>query len=282
MLDKAKLKKDLAELFRSCKKNMITADIALPGCTGLVMYEEPLIGVSSAADEIYTTFKKKEVIGDDFMLPGEWLPEAESIVSFFFPFTERVRRSNRGDPDETSSEWLHARVEGQEFITEFTNKLQEYFEKLGIKTCVPATDKRFVEKHAPLPESDPKGEQITSNWSERHVAYASGLGTFCLTRGLISAKGVAGRYASIIISDYLEPDERPYKGVYEYCIMCGACIKRCPVHAISLEGGKNQLLCKELLARGRAGKYAPRYGCGKCQVGVPCEDRIPNPAFRKA
>ncbi|MBR4401120.1 MAG: 4Fe-4S binding protein, partial [Synergistes sp.] len=97
-----------------------------------------------------------------------------------------------------------------------------------------------------------------------------------------SAKGVAGRYASIIISEYIEPDERPYKGVYEYCIMCGACIKRCPVHAITLEGGKNQLLCKELLARTRANKYAPRYGCGKCQTGVPCEDKIPNPALRKA
>ena len=115
---------------------------------------------------------------------------------------------------------------------------------------------------------------IASNWSERHVAYASGLGTFCLTRGLISEKGVAGRYGSIIITEEVEPDTRPYEGVYDYCIMCGACIKRCPAGAISLKHGKNQLKCKLWMDRtGR--KYDPRYGCGKCQVGVPCEDRIP-------
>jgi hypothetical protein len=25
---------------------------------------------------------------------------------------------------------------------------------------------------------------------------------------------------------------------------------------------------------------APRYGCGKCQEGVPCENRIPAPAVK--
>lgn len=281
MLDKLKLKNDLIELFRSCEGNIISADIALPGCAGLVVFDEPLIGVSSSNDSIYTIFKRKDVVGEDFRLPDWWLPEAKSIISFFLPFTEQVRKSNRGDPDTTSPEWLHARVEGQDFITLYTEKVKEYFDGRGIKTCVPATDKRFAELSYPLPEGNPKGMQITSNWSERHVAYASGLGTFCLTRGLISAKGVAGRYASIIISEYVEPDERPYIGVSDYCIMCGECIKRCPVHAISLDGGKNQKLCKELLAVTRAEKYAPRYGCGKCQVGVPCEDGIPNPAFRK-
>lgn len=274
MLDKSELKKNLTELFEECGGNTVPADIALPGCAGLVLLDEPLIGVSSAADGLYKVFKKKEVVGDHFLLPAEWLPEAETVISFFFPFTERVRRSNRGKPEATSPEWLHARIEGQAFITAFTEKLKEYFDDRGIKTCVPATDKRFAMHFDALPEGDPKGMHMTSNWSERHAAYASGLGTFCLTRGLISSKGVAGRYASIIISEYVEPDERAYDGIYDYCIMCGACIKRCPAAAISLDGGKNQILCKAWNDRSKE-IYKPRFGCGKCQVGVPCEDRIP-------
>ena len=36
-----------------------------------------------------------------------------------------------------------------------------------------------------------------SNWSERHVAYVCGLGTFGC-QGLITSKGLAGRFGSII------------------------------------------------------------------------------------
>ena len=274
MPDKEKLKNDLLEIFRSCEGNRVPENIALEGCAGLVLCDEPLIGVSSARDALYTVFKQKEVIGENYMPPAKWLPGAKSVISFFFPFTEEVRKSNRGEPRDTSPQWLHARVEGQALITEFTEKLKDYFGKSGIKTCVPATDERFALSVTELPDDDPKGIHIAGNWSERHAAYASGLGTFCLTRGLISAKGVAGRYASIIISEAVEPDERPYSGIYDYCIRCGACIRRCPVDAISLEGGKNQILCKEWNDKARV-RYEPRYGCGKCQVGVPCESRIP-------
>ena len=274
-MDKKQLKEDLANLFGNCEGNSISGDIALEGCEGLVMFDAPVFGISSAGDSIFRKFKEKDVIGDNFMLPDEWLPGAKSIVSFFLPFTERVRSSNRGTPEETSPEWLHARIEGQAFLDQYTEKIKAYFGGRGIDACVPATDSRFGVRSRILPPWDRKTVHIASNWSERHVAYASGLGTFCLTRGLISEKGVAGRYGSIIITEEVEPDTRPYEGVYDYCIMCGACIKRCPAGAISLKHGKNQLKCKLWMDRtGR--KYDPRYGCGKCQTGVPCEDRIPD------
>lgn len=273
-MDKSRLTEELTELFRNTEGNCVSKEVALEGCEGLVMFEEPIFGISAADDDIYRTFKRKEVIGDNFMLPEEWLPGAKSVISFFLPFTERVRRSNRGDPEKTSPEWLHARIEGQAFLNAYTDRIQEYFAERNIGACVPTTDSRFAVKSTPLPPRDHKAVHIASNWSERHIAYASGLGTFCLTRGLISSKGVAGRYGSVIVTETLEPDARPYSGVYDYCIMCGACIKRCPAGAISLEHGKNQLKCKLWLDK--TGKtFDPRYGCGKCQVGVPCEDRIP-------
>ena len=271
---KEQLIRELTGLFENCPGNTVDAAHALPGCEGLVIFDEPIFGVSSADDPLYLRFKDKEVIGDNFMLPSEWLPEAGSVISFFLPFTERVKQSNRGDPETTSPEWLHGRIEGQAFINELTRRMKAFLESRGWEACVPALDPRFAVRTSELPADDPKGVHIASNWSERHVAYASGLGTFCLTRGLISAKGVAGRYASIITSERFEPDERPYKGVYDYCIMCGACISRCPAGAISLEGGKNQIKCKAWMDQMKV-RWSPRYGCGKCQIGVPCESRIP-------
>jgi ferredoxin len=56
--------------------------------------------------------------------------------------------------------------------------------------------------------------------------------------------------------------------------MCGACAANCPVGAISIESGKNHLLCSKYLNSAEK-RYAPRYGCGKCQVAVPCENASP-------
>lgn len=279
-MDKKRIIDDMINLFRTCDGNIISADRALDGCEGLVMFDEPIFGVSAADDVIYDTFKKAEVIGDNFMRPGEWLPGAKSVISFFLPFTLRVRSSNRGDPENTSNEWLHARIEGQAFINAYTEMLKKYFAGQGVHTCVPATDSRFATRATQLPPGDPKAIHFASNWSERHVAYASGLGTFCLTRGLISPKGVAGRYGSIITDTEIVPDGRPYTGVYDYCIKCGACVKRCPAGAISLENGKNQQKCKQWMDVTER-KYDPRYGCGKCQVGVPCEAGIPGGVMQK-
>jgi epoxyqueuosine reductase QueG len=85
---------------------------------------------------------------------------------------------------------------------------------------------------------------------------------------------VAGRIGSIVTSLHLNPDVRKYEGIYEYCSQCGACIKQCPVNAISFENGKNHEMCCEFLDTTKQ-KYKPRYGCGKCQVSVPCESCVP-------
>lgn len=60
----------------------------------------------------------------------------------------------------------------------------------------------------------------------------------------------------------------------DYCIKCGVCAKNCPAKAISLKHGKNNIKCRMHVETMRK-KYSPRYGCGKCQVGVPCEFRAP-------
>lgn len=264
------------ELFRSLPGNVIEGEIALPGCDGLVMYEQPLVGIASAADPLFAQYKDPKIIGKPYMTPDEWMPGAKTVISLFFPFTIEVKAANRKDPDDPAYEWLHARIEGQQFINEFTLALQDWFREKHVEVCVPALDKRFSQDRSMFQRGEPStlGLHFSSAWSERHAAYTAGLGTFSLTRAIITEKGMAGRFASLIIDAHIAPDVRPYEGLYDYCIRCGACIRRCPKNAITLEKGKDQLKCAPYV-NGMKKKYAPRYGCGKCQVGVPCESGIP-------
>ncbi len=53
-----------------------------------------------------------------------------------------------------------------------------------------------------------------------------------MSKGLITAKGMAGRLGSVITNLKIETTKRPYKGLYDYCIKCNVCIRRCPGNAI--------------------------------------------------
>ena len=278
-LSKKEIRTVFTEIFFKTEGNIVSPENALPGCAGLTIYDPPLIGFASADDPLFDAYRDPEIIGPPYLHPKEWLSEAKTVVSFFLPFTEDVRKANRDDPEHTANAWLHGRIEGQAFISSFTEALSSWFASHGIEVCVPASDSRFSTAMQPVSDTETgrANLKVSSAWSERHAAYAAGLGTFSLTRALISERGMAGRYGSLIVSAHTEPDIRSYSGIYDYCIRCGACVKRCPAGAISHEHGKDQMLCGTWVM-GTKEKYAPRYGCGKCQVGVPCEARNPSKA----
>ncbi len=266
------------EHFVSNGGNVLTAGQAVrPELAGLRIYEKPLVGTGSAADPLFGELKREGVVGPWHMGPQEWLPGAQSVVSLFFPFTDEVKTSNAGRPDEPSAEWLHGRIEGQAFLSALLSELCQWLRAQGIKACAPSIDPRFASITGGKSRlGDPRisADTFGSNWSERHAAFICGLGTFGLSKGLITKKGIAGRFGSVIVDCTLEPDVRPYTDIYEYCTRCGACVSRCPVQAISLEEGKKHPPCSAYMAEtGR--RYAPRYGCGKCQTGVPCQSKIP-------
>ena len=248
--------------------------VEIPGRGKVDLYDLPLIGFADAGDELFRKYKQPEIIGTNFLTPVEWLPTANTVVSFFLPFTEEVRSSNRTDRMEPSPEWLYGRIEGQAFITQFMTGVRQWLEERGIDTCVPSQDERFGISFETTSTEGEADFHADSSWSERHAAYACGLGTFGLSRGLISEKGIAGRYASLIVSEVWQATERKYTGIDDYCIRCGACARNCPAQAISLEHGKNNVRCNAHVEHMKE-KYSPRYGCGKCQVGVPCEFRAP-------
>ena len=242
---------------------------------GIQLLQTPLAGCSSADDPLYRFLKRPEAVGRWHYLPADWLPGARTVLSFFFPFAEEVRSSNALGEREPSPQWLHARIEGQAVIGRACQFLAKSLRDAGWLAVVPALDPRFsaVEPAGSNPLFPPEAS-YTSLWSERHVAYVSGLGTFGLSKSLITAKGTCGRFASVITDMPCPPTHRAYSGLYEYCSFCGACVRRCPTGAISLETGKSHPLCSSFVDWTKEA-FAPRYGCGKCQTGVPCQAGIP-------
>ena len=258
-------------------------DAICPELAGLKLFEAPVVGFASADDALFTTeYKKEGVIHPEYLTPAQWLPGARTVISFFLPLTKAVKESNRhrldvpyvaGIPQTCSAQWLHARIEGQIFVNKITDHMQQLLKKEGFETICPTTSGtlRLI-------------TPFISTWSERHAAYAAGLGTFGLSKGLITPKGIAVRFGSVITNAEFCPTKRAYSDPFEYCTMCGACMPKCPVNAIDqakgCAQGKDQSVCGPYVKSGHLPPHGPnrrvRYGCGKCQVGVPCESGIPD------
>ena len=267
----------IRQVFAACPGNAIAPEVALqPDLAGARIFEEPLLGVASAEDPLYARLTEPAVVGPWHGSPDWWLPGAKAVISLFLPFTESIKAQQRPETACTKPCWLHGRIEGQSFINAFTAALSRALEERGVACCAPCIDSRFISTSSTFPGYPEAGSPVfSSNWSERHTAYIAGLGTFGLSKGIITEKGIAGRFTSLIVDVPLEATPRPYTGLYDYCIFCGACVRRCPVDAITLEGGKDHVPCGKHMAWSRV-EYAPRYGCGACQTGVPCESRNPS------
>ena len=236
-----------------------------PEYAGRKLFDGVICGVAAADDPVIKSLKNNSEANLDIMQPGEWLAGARSVVSFFMPFARWLVEENVGG-GWPSEGWLHGRIEGQKASEGAVSALMEALREEGHEAIAPSIDPRLkvFMKYAGCPES-----LFTTNWSERHVAFAAGLGTFGLSRGLITEKGMAGRFISIVTTLELEATPRPYTGLLEYCVKCGACARNCPPQAIPDGQLKDHSLCDAYLA-GIREKEEPYYGCGKCQCGVPC------------
>ncbi|MBO5520366.1 MAG: hypothetical protein J5973_01655 [Eubacterium sp.] len=135
----AVLENTIRKLYGSWEENCIMEEVALrPDLIGMRIFEEPLVGISDAADPLYPGLKQMHVVGPWHKLPADWLPDAASVISLFFPFTEQVKAAQRTDTEETSAEWLHARIEGQEAMLIFVKKLGRLIQESGRAAVVPA------------------------------------------------------------------------------------------------------------------------------------------------
>lgn len=282
IMDVETLQSRLADYVLSSPDNAIQADWALRDeIAGTPFFKAPLVGCASADDPLFARIKAEDkILGDTFRLPNEWLPGAKSVISIFYPFSKQVCRSNWPNLEVPSDEWLHGRIEGHEFIHATDRVVESWLRDEGFETCIPALDPSLVITKR-TPEEAVGRPMFVSSWSERHVAFTAGLGTFGLSAHLITRAGVTGRFGSIITTADIQPTPRPYgDDPYAYCTFCGACTTRCPVNALSIENGKDYHTCWEYMEETKI-RFKPRYGCGKCQHIVPCETGIPNKRWKR-
>jgi len=249
-----------------------------------VIWDEPLVKFADGGDPIFTEYKSiiapthltpREALAEAYNNSPEDMPAHLSVISWILPVAEETRKSNRAETCVPSRLWSHARWYGEEF----NNKLRLYIVEFLTNT-----------KHlAVAPMLQPYFKTYTnengmySNWSERHMAYAAGHGTFSLSDGLITERGIAHRCGSVVTSLVLPASSRTAKSPYSNCLFyrgvnCNACINRCPAGAIT-ENGHDKLKCSEYILSEidylREEYSVGVVGCGLCQTKVPCEFQNP-------
>ncbi len=254
-------------------------------------WDDVLVGFASGADPIWQQYK--EYIGAFHWTPWEVFnqhcpqetaaPDELTVISWVLPQRKLVRDSNRQAVTYPSEKWARIRVYGEAFNVALRHHVVRELEEKGHAAIPPMLVPNWA-----IVQS--RRFSYASSWSERHAAHAAGLGTFGLCDGLITGKGKAMRAGSVIARISIEPTQRPYADHRAYCLFfaegtCGKCIDRCPARAIT-EAGHDKEKCRQHLARSR--EYVQKtyrfegYGCGLCQVGVPCESIIPVKSARKA
>lgn len=279
---RAKIYSIINDIFSNLERN----NYAVLGEPDLPIWQEPLVGVAAGDDSYYDFLK--EHIGEFHWSPQEAFALKYSdkvqakdlrVISLVFPQTMKTKLSQRKAKVFPCDYWLVSRGEWEPLMREFSGKMVDRLEAEGIR-CVSID----LQPQFHLQRSTEQG--IASVWSHRHSAYAAGLGTFGLSDGLITEKGKAVRITSFIVEAPLEVTKRPYQGHYDWCLFhqngsCKACVSRCPVNAISKQGHDKEIC--SAYEEEAISKYWPDhiergdyiFGCGICQVGVPCQDKRP-------
>ncbi|MDR0838037.1 MAG: 4Fe-4S binding protein [Oscillospiraceae bacterium] len=237
---------------------------------GMRFFKNPVFSIGRADDPAFETIKQAHVVGPHHKSPREWMPEGKTVISFFLPYEDRVVEANRRSNTEAAIEWLYTRVDGQQHILTFIEMMTDMLKSEGYRALAPQLDETYIMN--PGPEPMPWGQGVpgySTNWSERHVGFVTGLGTFGLSTCFISKAGCSGRLGSVITDWEAEPDAKDYEHYLDYCNGCEACFRRCPAGAIS-HAGKDHALCGAAIGK-MCAPYQPRYGCGKCQSGLPCD-----------
>lgn len=214
------------------------------------LFRKPIIGFSSAKDNRYSELK--EIIGDWHLTPTELLPDAESVISYFVPFTELVvaepKTVNDGSPV-----WGEAYAVINPYFDVVNKAVIQYLAGLGYSASAVQATHTY----------DPKDMQ--SMWSHRSAGAIAGLGIFGANRMLITEKGSGGRFCSVLTSAVLNKAQNPAKNrcLYVTNDACGLCFKICPVNALAPKSF-NKFACQDECNKNRKKDKHDADTCGKC------------------
>lgn len=265
------------------------------------IFADPLLGIARGDDPIFLKFK--EVVHPEHLTPVEmWvktglpdeagLAERVRVLSIVFPFHPGIRKAGKAARDMPPEIYCVARNLANVFKREVASRTVAFIQETGFQATAGMLSPAYEIIARDIP-------RLASTWSERHVAFAAGLGSFSLHEGLITEAGCNVRLASVLTDAPLEITPRRNDDPFANCLQhatgkCGKCVKRCPGGALSLEGhdkmkcylfGRvvdqemNRRVGRFLKTHRRVidGKERITYpvGCALCQFGVPCMDRNP-------
>ena len=258
----------------------------------ILLFDPPVVAVANASDPWFA--KMKEVIGPWHWTPAEVLSiispgaTAHSVIAWCLPISEPIRRSNRDETEFPSRPWAMARTKADGILMRMSEGLERMLRDLGFAAVAPV-------RLARQPDDPRPPGSLSARWSLRHVAFVAGLGTFGISGGLITERGIAHRLGSVVTDAPIPATPRAYgDDPFAWCLRsargtCGACIQRCPVgsigesvHARNIPACYNYRERIRALARGRYDWESAHYGCGLCQAGVPCESRNPTGEVRSS
>lgn len=271
------LEKAIKEFVRESPLNRMPDDPRQP------IFEEPLVRYASGDDVLFVQYKT--VIAPDHLTPREALGYASgrkpeempplSVISWILPVAARTRQTNRQEKLKPSRLWSNTRWYGEQFNDALRKHVVDMLTAAGHLACAPVLGQAFKQ---------PRNERgFYSTWSERHVAYVAGQGTFSLSDGFITDRGIAHRCGSVVTDMALPASPRTAATAFSNCLFyadasCRACIKRCPAGAIT-EAGHDKDKCRQYqvtqFAAMREEMKVGNTGCGLCQVKVPCEQSVP-------
>ena len=226
-----------------------------------ILWKKPLVRF---ADAYHPGFRELgRIVEESHHLPQDYLPEAKTVVSWFLPFLPEVGKDNL--PGSLSSSlWAEGYLRANEMAARVNEKLVRFLQReLGCEAAVPR-DAGMICPDTPV-----------SRWSQRHVAYLAGHGTFGINNMLISDAGTVGRYFSVVITLDVAPDSpvREERCPGKRNGTCGLCIRRCEAAALT-EAGFDRFACLAQCLKNMA-LYPGADVCGKCTVELPCSYGIP-------
>ena len=229
-----------------------------PASHGLApMWRTPLVGFADACDPYIQNLPRLNT--DRHLLPQDYMEHPTVVISVFIPFLPEIADSNIGVKDNLPSQvWLDAYGTTNTMLGRLGQALCEFIRSKGCDAVAPDNVTMYT-------------DILKSNWSQRHLAYAAGLGTFGINNMLITDSGCCGRFTSVVadipdaVTTSILKEERC---LYKKDGSCGKCAANCFSGALTVDGFDRER-CQEMCVRN------DNDCCGKCDTDIPCAFCVP-------
>ena len=231
------------------------------------IWRKPLL-VTARVDDRFDVLPR--IAAEDHLLPRDLMSTAKTVVVFFVPFVKELAKENH-QGEITCRNWGLAYESTNRLINSLCEQIRKYLEDGDYQAVLTPATHNFDEV------------KLVSRWSHKHLGYIAGLGRFGVNAQFITPSGCTGRLGSLVTDAGIE--DSPLIKAKELCLhkngqKCLACVKRCPVGAVSESGIDRRLCCQRLRSNldkteELAGLESTTHVCGKCQVLLPCSLKIP-------